>query len=725
MRSRSIRHTISAVAGTCLLVAVAATVGFGVYSAGDTQALVSERVSNQVQENTLVSLKGVAGTQAGIIQAKFDLALDAARTMAHVFELGKRENGLSMGRSQINAVLLNVLQHNPEFNGTYSCWEADALDGRDDQFRTGRDGNNARTGRFTPYWNRDAKGNIAVQPLVEYDTMDKHPNGVLKGGWYIGPRDTGKESVLDPFPYIVQGKQVWLTTLSVPIVVNGKFLGVAGTDYNLDFVQELSLQADRGLFGGKAEVIIVSNMGLIVADSEKPELIGKPLAEAVPGAIAQTLLSEIQGGRSMASFDEASGQITALAPITLGRTGKPWSVMIKVHKDVVLADAYALDRDLADRSRSAVWWQVVVGLIVACAGTSFLWFAAGSLSRPIQEAERLANTIRLGDFSRRMAYQNDDEVGRLAVALNEMAARLQLQADIADRISQGDLDIQIELASEGDQLGIALHRMVDNLNDVVSRLQRGSKEITTSAEQVSDLSQGLSEGAAASAASVTEIGATVQHMAANTKQNAQNAGTADDLSQSAKAVAVSVSEHMQQMVRSMGEIEQAGASITEIIRVIDEITEQTNLLALNAAIEAARAGEQGRGFAVVADEVRNLANRSAEAAKKAASLIEGSAEKTRQGAAIANTTASALTEILTSTTRVSTLLSEISAASRQQATGFSEVAVGLDQIDAVTQRNSGDAEVCASASVVLREQAATLLGLTGRFRVRRGGGMGT
>lgn len=274
MKFSSIQHRISAVAGACLVGAVVSTVGYGVYSARDTQDLVSTRVSGQVKDSTLASLKGVAGTQAGTIQAKFDVALDAARTMAHVFELGKQDNGLTLGRNQINAVLLNVLKHNPDFNGTYSCWEPNALDGRDDQFRTGRDGNNEKHGRFTPYWNRDAKGNIAVQPLVEYDTMDKHPNGVLKGGWYIGPRDTQTESVLDPFPYIVQGKQVWLTTLSVPIVVNGKFMGVAGTDYNLDFVQELSQHADRGLFDGKGEVVIISNMGLIVADSEKPDLIG-------------------------------------------------------------------------------------------------------------------------------------------------------------------------------------------------------------------------------------------------------------------------------------------------------------------------------------------------------------------------------------------------------------------------------------------------------------------
>lgn len=718
IKFKSIQHRISAVAGACLVVSVISTVGFGVYSSRDTQQLVSERVSGLVKENTLASLKGVAGTQAGIIQAKFDVALDAARTMAHVFELGKKENGLSLGRNQINAVLLNVLKNNPDFNGTYSCWEPNALDGRDEQFRTGQGGNNERTGRFTPYWNRDAKGNIAVQPLVEYDTMDKHPNGVLKGGWYIGPRDTNTESVLDPFPYIVQGTQVWLTTLSVPIMVNGKFVGVAGTDYNLNFVQELSQQADHGLFGGKGEVLIVSNMGLIVADSEKPEMIGKPLQELLPGKDVSAVVADIKAGKADARLDESTGLITAIAPIQLGRTGKPWAVLIRVSKDVVLAEAYALDNNLAAQATAYTGWQVLVGLLAAVGGTTFLWFAAASLARPVREAEQLANTIRQGDFSSRVESRSDDEVGRLGVALNDMAARLQARADIAERISQGDLNLRIDLASDRDQLGMALQRMLDNLNDVVGQLQNGAREITANAEQVSDLSTGLSTGAARSASSVTEIGAAMQQLTSTTRDNADNASQADGLSKAAQTAAVSASTHMGEMISAMGEIEQAGVSINEIIRVIDEITTQTNLLALNAAIEAARAGEHGRGFAVVADEVRNLATRSAEAAKRASSLISGSAEKTRRGASIADTTATALDEIVSATTQVSNLLSEISRASQEQASGFSEVSIGLGEIDGVTNRNSSDAEICSRASVVLRQQATNLVGLVGRFRIR-------
>jgi methyl-accepting chemotaxis protein len=133
--------------------------------------------------------------------------LDAARTMADTFMVAKSSDngGLELGRDQINAILLKVLKDNPNFNGTYSCWEPDALDGRDSEFKTGKDGNNADTGRFTPYWNRDKNGNIAVQPLVEYDTRDRHPNAVLKGGWYINPKENHKESVSVKQPIKTQG----------------------------------------------------------------------------------------------------------------------------------------------------------------------------------------------------------------------------------------------------------------------------------------------------------------------------------------------------------------------------------------------------------------------------------------------------------------------------------------------------------------------------------------
>jgi len=188
MQFKSVQLKIATIAGLCLLSAVVVLVVYGLFSAKNTQNMVSTQVSGLLKETNMQGLQNLAGEQAGQIQEQFDLALNAARTMANTFEVAKEQgSSLHIGRDQLNAVLLNVLKRNKGFNGTYSCWEPNAIDGRDADFRVDKDGNNAVTGRFTPYWTRDDKGNIAVQPLVEYDTYDKHPNGVLKGGWYITP----------------------------------------------------------------------------------------------------------------------------------------------------------------------------------------------------------------------------------------------------------------------------------------------------------------------------------------------------------------------------------------------------------------------------------------------------------------------------------------------------------------------------------------------------------
>ena len=726
MKFKSIQLKIAVIAGLCLFVAVGAVVGYGLYASGNTQEFTRERVSALQTETALEGLQALAGEKAGMLRAEFELALDAARTMAHTFEVVKQKDGegqakMAMNRDQFNAVLRNVLEKNPKFNGTYSCWEPNGFDGKDSMFRTGENGNNAVTGRFTPYWTRDDRGRIDVQPLVEYDSNAKHPNGVPKGGWYIGPRETRTESVLGPLPYVVQGRQVWLATMSVPIIANGSFYGVAGADYDLSFVQKLSEQVDAAFMDGQGDVTVVSDFGLVVGSSENPEMIGKHMKNLFPDSWEKGM-EVIRSGKSQASIDSTTNMATAYASISLGSTGKPWGAVIRVPEEVVLAQVRDLSGRLQERGSDSARLQSLVSLGIGLAAIAVMWFAAGGIARPIRGAAQLAGTIREGDFSQRMNLESEDEVGLLGKALDEMADSLQKAAGVAEQIAGGNLAVEVTLASERDQLGRALQTMAQSLNQILGRVQGAAEQIAGGSSQVSDSSQSLSQGATQSASSLEEITSSMAEMATQTKLNAENADQASSLAGEARKAAQNGNAQMKQMVKAMGEINAAGQSISKIIKVIDEIAFQTNLLALNAAVEAARAGQHGKGFAVVAEEVRNLAARSAKAASETAELIEGSVKKAENGAGIADKTAAALEEIVSGITRATDLVAEIAAASNEQAQGIGQVNQGLGQIDQVTQQNTANAEESAAASQELSNQADELRRLLARFRLRQSAG---
>ena len=243
---------------------------------------------------------------------------------------------------------------------------------------------------------------------------------------------------------------------------------------------------------------------------------------------------------------------------------------------------------------------------------------------------------------------------------------------------------------------------------VTEQLSNGASEVTVASGQMEATSVALSEGAGSQAASLEETSASLTEIASMTKQNSANAQSAKELSNDTRTTAEAGSREVREMEEAMSAIKASSDSIGKIVKSIDEIAFQTNILALNAAVEAARAGEAGLGFAVVAEEVRNLAQRSALAARETGEKIEDSVSKSERGVQISSKVVSSLQSIVAKAQKMDQLVGEIAAASQEQSQGINLISIAVAHVDQVTQSTASGADESAAAAAKLRAQADVL-----------------
>ncbi|SFV03689.1 methyl-accepting chemotaxis protein [Pseudoduganella namucuonensis] len=319
--------------------------------------------------------------------------------------------------------------------------------------------------------------------------------------------------------------------------------------------------------------------------------------------------------------------------------------------------------------------------MAACAlalGSWFCWVISRSITGPLRQAVRVAQTVAAGDLGSRIDITGGGETGQLLRALHEMNA---------------------------------------SLVRIVGQVRGGTDTIATASGEIASGNMDLSARTEQQASSLQQTAASMEQLTATVKQNGDNSRQAHTLALSASDVALKGGAVVSQVVDTMGMINASARKIVDIIGVIDGIAFQTNILALNAAVEAARAGEQGRGFAVVASEVRNLAQRSAAAAKEIKLLIGDSVDKVDLGARLVDQAGATMNEIVVNVRRVTDIIGEITAASVEQTSGIEQINRAISQMDQVTQQNAALVEEAAAAAAALQDQSQALAGAVSVFRL--------
>ncbi|RRV34582.1 methyl-accepting chemotaxis protein [Stutzerimonas stutzeri] len=707
---RSIQTAFAALAGACTLTVIAALLLYALASGVRSQALVEERTRALIDGMVEQRVTALAQAQVNRIQAQLQAPLQIATSLARVHTLTALtgDDGMPMAnlrREELINLARQTLIENANLTSTYIAWEPNGVDANDLMYRGDEPG--MLDGRFASWIYRDGSGQMKIDRLSDIEDTRLLDTGIRAGEYYLCPREQLKPCVGDPAPYDMNGQTYLLSSFNAPILVDGKFHGIVGADISVDFIQQLLSNANAQLYGGVGEIALISNNGRLAAYSTDKSLIGKPAAQILD-AEEQVLVQRLPAGQSHYQIDQAGGHVALFLPFSFEGTDARWVLMLQLPIAEVMKDLDQLMAALGAESRSSLTTMLIIGVLIAVAGLLAIWLISRRITRPLRDMVVMLDNIGQGegDLTQRLHIDSRNELGQIATGFNTFLTRLQGMisgvvgsvqkvsdasehtADIAIRTDKG---VQTQLA-EIELVATAVHEMTATAQDV-------ARNATQAAEAASHADRAANQGRHI----VQDTGATITELAGEI-------GRAVDV--------------VQTLARD-------SENIDAILVTIRSIAEQTNLLALNAAIEAARAGEQGRGFAVVADEVRNLAQKTQQATGEIQQMIqqlqngtrdvvqvmEQSQSRTQRSVEQADAAAEALQAITQAVSLINDMNNQIASAAEEQSAVAEDINRNVTNIGQVAQDVAGGAEEASQASAGLTRLAEQQRRLINQFKV--------